>query len=173
MAKVNKKPFHCIPLAAFAHNSHSTLSSKVRKVEESAPLVSELKSSNWEGFFFLLNGRFVKFFCAPSTTDVPEGFSVNQLEEAREGGDLHLTCSANKYLYTALSWQRLNATEESRTPVWNIHHLEPGEFSNSVVLMLENLTDGDSGVYRCSALHIISGRELHLDTQVEVTSESL
>uniref|UniRef100_A0A3Q2D9Q0 receptor protein-tyrosine kinase n=1 Tax=Cyprinodon variegatus TaxID=28743 RepID=A0A3Q2D9Q0_CYPVA len=102
-------------------------------------------------------------------TDVPEGFSVNQLEEAREGGDLHLTCSANKYLYTALSWQRLNATEESRTPAWNIHHLEPGEFSNSVVLMLENLTDGDSGVYRCSALHIISGRELHLDTQVEVT----
>ncbi|MEQ2161592.1 hypothetical protein GOODEAATRI_011015, partial [Goodea atripinnis] len=104
---------------------------------------------------------------------VPEGFSVNQLEQAREGGDLHLTCSANKHLYTALSWRKLNDTGESRTPAWNIHLLEPGEFSNTVVLMLKNLTGRDSGAYRCSALHVISGREIHLDTQVEVTSESL
>uniref|UniRef100_M4A5T9 receptor protein-tyrosine kinase n=1 Tax=Xiphophorus maculatus TaxID=8083 RepID=M4A5T9_XIPMA len=103
-------------------------------------------------------------------TDVPEGFSVNQLEPAREGGDLHLTCSANKYLYTALSWRKLNDTGESRTPAWNIHHLEPGEFSNTVVLMLTNLTSGDSGAYRCSAQHVTSGQEKHLDTQVEVTT---
>ncbi|KAF6727277.1 Vascular endothelial growth factor receptor 1 [Oryzias melastigma] len=39
-------------------------------------------------------------------TDVPGGFCVKQQEEeAREGGDLHLTCLANKYLYAALSWQ--------------------------------------------------------------------
>ncbi|XP_047205627.1 vascular endothelial growth factor receptor 1 isoform X2 [Girardinichthys multiradiatus] len=102
-------------------------------------------------------------------TDVPEGFSVNQLEQAREGGDLHLTCSANKHLYTGLSWRKLNDTGESHTPAWNIHLLEPGEFSNTVVLMLKNLTGRDSGAYRCSALHVISGREIHLDTQVEVT----
>ncbi|KAM4544345.1 vascular endothelial growth factor receptor 1 [Fundulus diaphanus] len=101
-------------------------------------------------------------------TDVPDGFSVAQLEQAREGGDLHLACSANKYLYTALSWRKLNDTGGSRSPAWNTHHLEPGEFSNTVVLTLKNLTGEDSGAYRCSALQVISGRELHLDTQVEV-----
>ncbi|XP_014822635.1 PREDICTED: vascular endothelial growth factor receptor 1-like isoform X1 [Poecilia mexicana] len=103
-------------------------------------------------------------------TDVPEGFGVSQLEPAREGGDLHLACSANKYLYTALSWRKLNDTGEPRTPSWNVYHLEPGEFSNTVVLMLTNLTGGDSGAYRCSAQHVVSGQEKHLDTQVEVTT---
>uniref|UniRef100_A0A3B3VYZ9 receptor protein-tyrosine kinase n=1 Tax=Poecilia latipinna TaxID=48699 RepID=A0A3B3VYZ9_9TELE len=103
-------------------------------------------------------------------TDVPEGFGVSQLEPAREGGDLHLACSANKYLYTALSWRKLNDTGEPRTPSWSVHHLEPGEFSNTVVLMLTNLTGGDSGAYRCSAQHVVSGQEKHLDTQVEVTT---
>ncbi|XP_041824241.1 vascular endothelial growth factor receptor 1 isoform X2 [Melanotaenia boesemani] len=102
-------------------------------------------------------------------TDVPEGFSVNQLDEAREGGDLHLTCSANKYLYTALSWQQVNDTGESHHHALNIHQPISGEFSNSLVLLLSNLTARDSGTYRCFTRHLITGQETHLDTQVVVT----
>ncbi|XP_008286630.1 vascular endothelial growth factor receptor 1-like isoform X1 [Stegastes partitus] len=104
-------------------------------------------------------------------TDVPGGFSVNQQEEAREGGDLHLTCLANKYLYTALWWQHVNDTEEAQTlvPALNNQHLTFGEFSNSLVLLLSNLTANDSGAYRCSARHLVTGQKTHLDTQVEVT----
>ncbi|XP_069007813.1 vascular endothelial growth factor receptor 1 isoform X3 [Embiotoca jacksoni] len=104
-------------------------------------------------------------------TDVPGGFCVNQQEEAREGGDLHLTCLANKYLYTALSWQPVNESEEaqSRSPALNIQPLTLGEFSNSLVLLLSNLTARDSGSYRCSARHLVTGKETHLETQVVVT----
>uniref|UniRef100_A0A3Q3A5K3 receptor protein-tyrosine kinase n=1 Tax=Kryptolebias marmoratus TaxID=37003 RepID=A0A3Q3A5K3_KRYMA len=102
-------------------------------------------------------------------TDVPGGFSVSQREEAREGRDLRLTCSANKYLYTELSWQRVNNTGGSLATGLNIHQPPLGEFSASLVLLLSNLTARDSGVYRCSALHVITGQETHLDTQVVVT----
>ncbi|TDG97301.1 hypothetical protein EPR50_G00224400 [Perca flavescens] len=104
-------------------------------------------------------------------TDVPGGFSVSQREEPREGGELHLTCVANKYLYTALSWQRVNDTEgaQSHSPVLSSQQLTLGEFSNSLVLLLSNLTARDSGAYRCSAHHLIIGQEAHLDTQVAVT----
>uniref|UniRef100_A0A3Q1GY33 receptor protein-tyrosine kinase n=1 Tax=Acanthochromis polyacanthus TaxID=80966 RepID=A0A3Q1GY33_9TELE len=104
-------------------------------------------------------------------TDVPGGFSVNQQEEAREGGDLHLTCLANKYLYTALSWQQVYDTQEAQTcrPALNNQQLTLGEFSNSLILLLSNLTARDSGAYRCTARHLVTRQETHIDTEVEVT----
>uniref|UniRef100_A0A672J3P1 receptor protein-tyrosine kinase n=1 Tax=Salarias fasciatus TaxID=181472 RepID=A0A672J3P1_SALFA len=107
----------------------------------------------------------------PPPPDVPGGFSVAQQEAAREGGDLRLTCSANKYLYGALSWRRASDRGEvqSLRPALNIQQLAIGEFSASLVLVLSNLTARDSGTYRCSAHHLVTGQETHLDTQVEVT----
>lgn len=111
------------------------------------------------------------YFSALSPSDVPGGFCVKQMEEAREGGDLRLTCLANKYLYTALSWQRMNNTEEAQSRGSNNQQFMVGDFSNSLVLLISNLTARDSGAYRCSARHIVTGQETHLETQVEVTSE--
>uniref|UniRef100_A0A671TXM8 receptor protein-tyrosine kinase n=1 Tax=Sparus aurata TaxID=8175 RepID=A0A671TXM8_SPAAU len=104
-------------------------------------------------------------------TDVPGGFSVSQREEPREGRDLHLTCVANRYLYTALSWQKVNNTEyaHSSIPAPSSQQLTSGEFSNSLILLISNLTARDSGAYRCSARHLITRRKTHLDTQVVVT----
>lgn len=106
-------------------------------------------------------------------SDVPEGFSVNQQEEPIEGGDLHLTCVANKYLYTMLSWKKVNDTEDAQSwsPDPSEQQLISGEFSNSLVLLLSNLTARDSGAYRCSGRHLITRQEIHLDTQVVVKSE--
>ncbi|KAM7369918.1 hypothetical protein PAMP_011206 [Pampus punctatissimus] len=103
-------------------------------------------------------------------TDVPGGFSVSKREEPREGGDLHLTCIANKYLFTALSWQRVNNTEDVRPQSPALSSVvTSGKFSHSLLLLLSNLTARDSGTYRCSAHHLITGQEMHLDTQVVVT----
>lgn len=113
------------------------------------------------------------FFCCPS--DVPGGFIINQEEEPREGRDLHLTCVANKYLYTAVSWQQVNDTEDVQSrgsALMSSQQFTSGEYSNSLVLLLSNLTARDSGAYRCSARHLVTGQETHLDTQVVVTSES-
>ncbi|KAM9839361.1 LOW QUALITY PROTEIN: vascular endothelial growth factor receptor 1 [Aulostomus maculatus] len=104
-------------------------------------------------------------------TDIPGGFSVSQSEEPREGSDLLLTCVANKYLYTALSWRRVNDTDDAQSgsPALN-GDLTSGEFSNSLLLLLSNLTARDSGTYRCSTHHLITGQEIHLDTQVVVST---
>ncbi|KAF7654021.1 hypothetical protein LDENG_00075510 [Lucifuga dentata] len=103
-------------------------------------------------------------------TDVPGGFSVTQGAEPREGGNLQLTCIANKYLYTALSWQWVMNTQdvESKSLVLS-GQLTCGEFSNSLNLSLSNLTARESGTYRCSAYHVLTKQETYLDTQVVVT----
>uniref|UniRef100_I3K9I3 receptor protein-tyrosine kinase n=1 Tax=Oreochromis niloticus TaxID=8128 RepID=I3K9I3_ORENI len=121
--------------------------------------------------YLLLTSSFqlIMYFSALSPSDVPGGFCVKQMEEAREGGDLRLTCLANKYLYTALSWQRMNNTEEAQSRGLNNQQFMVGDFSNSLVLLISNLTARDSGAYRCSARHIVTGQETHLETQVEVT----
>ncbi|XP_034562745.1 vascular endothelial growth factor receptor 1 isoform X2 [Notolabrus celidotus] len=104
-------------------------------------------------------------------TDIPGGFSVRQREEPREGGDLHLTCAANKYLYTVLSWQRVNDIKADQPWSSNLSSLQftSGQYSNTLDLWLSNLTARNSAVYRCSAHHIITGQEMHLDIQVVVT----
>lgn len=102
-----------------------------------------------------------------SPSDVPGGFSVIQGPEPREGGYLNLTCAANRHLYAALSWRRLDRPESALSG----RRLTPGEFSNFLALAISNLTAGHSGVYRCSASHRVSGKETHLDTQVAVISE--
>lgn len=189
MAKVNKRPFHCI--AAGTHNSHLTLSSKVIKWRigwiSSPGLVHQTGPSHAgrdterafhpeisEGLHLVpAPSPLLHIFSPPFPPDVTGGFSVSQREEPREGGDLHLTCVANKYLYTALSWQRVNDTEDAQTssPAMSSQQLTSGEFSNRLVLLLSNLTARDSGAYRCSTRHLITGQEAQLDTQVVVTSE--
>lgn len=98
---------------------------------------------------------------------------MSQREEPREGRDLQITCVANKYLYTSLSWYKVIDTKGgySSGSALSNHRLTSGEFSNFLVLFLNNLTVRDSGAYRCSAHHLITGQETHLDTHVVVTSE--
>lgn len=98
---------------------------------------------------------------------------MSQREEPREGGDLHLTCAANKYLYTGLSWRRVTGMEDARRrgSALSGQQRVAGEFSDSLVLLVHNLTTGDSGRYRCSAQHLVTGQETHLDTQVWVRGE--
>ncbi|KAG5850693.1 hypothetical protein ANANG_G00085160 [Anguilla anguilla] len=128
-------------------------------------------------------------------TDVPNGFSIDLEEEPREGNDGHLACTANKFLYTALSWKRAMPTHTvmparptpdiipilmatSTAPAQDIAakptrpalvtKLWMGEFSHTLYLTLPNLTEQDSGTYICIAQHLLSGEELHLETQLKV-----
>ncbi|XP_054621079.1 vascular endothelial growth factor receptor 1 isoform X3 [Dunckerocampus dactyliophorus] len=102
-------------------------------------------------------------------TDVPGGFGVSLGEEPTEGGDLHLTCRANKHLYTALSWRRLDHTHGSSRGASLHTHLTTGDFSLSLLLLLSNLSAEDSGAYGCSAHNLVTGLETHLVTQVKVS----
>lgn len=99
---------------------------------------------------------------------------MSQGEEPREGGDLQLTCAVNRYLYTALSWRRVVDTEDARPrgSALSGQKRVAGNFSDSLLLLMHNLTTADSGKYRCSAHHLVTGQQTHLDAQVLVRSES-
>ncbi|XP_077409815.1 vascular endothelial growth factor receptor 1 isoform X2 [Vanacampus margaritifer] len=105
-------------------------------------------------------------------TDVLGGFAVIQNGDSREGGDLRLTCSANKHLYTSLSWRRLHPAGGGAggggggTTVHG--HPSTGEFSHSLRLSLSNLSTQDSGAYMCAARHGVTGQEVHQVAQVKV-----
>uniref|UniRef100_A0A4W4FV06 receptor protein-tyrosine kinase n=1 Tax=Electrophorus electricus TaxID=8005 RepID=A0A4W4FV06_ELEEL len=102
-------------------------------------------------------------------TDIPGGFSISLEDEPREGGDSHLSCAANKHLYSNVSWYRVaNGSSVVRGAALG-GELSEGEFSFTLRLMLRNLTAHSSGTYRCSATHLPTGEHLHLDTVVEVT----
>uniref|UniRef100_A0A8C1HXY4 receptor protein-tyrosine kinase n=2 Tax=Cyprinus carpio TaxID=7962 RepID=A0A8C1HXY4_CYPCA len=103
-------------------------------------------------------------------TDVKGGLIASLEEEPREGGDLRLVCIANRHLYSDLSWYRLtnqSTTSEGASVLGG--ELKEGQFSHTLQLLLKNVTAQDSGTYRCSATHLLTGEHTHLDTAVEVT----
>ncbi|XP_061777484.1 vascular endothelial growth factor receptor 1 isoform X2 [Nerophis ophidion] len=103
-------------------------------------------------------------------SDVPGGFGVSLGEEATEGGEVRLTCRANKHLYAAPSWRRLSHAHDPSRGVALRAELTTGKFSHSLLLLLSNLSTGDSGAYRCSARHLVTGLETHLVRQVKVSA---
>lgn len=107
-------------------------------------------------------------------TDVKGGLIASLEEEPREGGDLRLVCIANRHLYSDLSWYRLtnqSTTSEGASVLGG--ELKEGQFSHTLQLLLKNVTAQDSGTYRCSVTHLLTGEHTHLDTAVEVTGVSL
>ncbi|XP_030622984.1 vascular endothelial growth factor receptor 1 [Chanos chanos] len=103
-------------------------------------------------------------------TDVPGGFSVTLEEEPQEGRNLHLSCVANKHLYTQLSWHKVkNSTEATPTGSGLASELTVGRYSLTLRLLLRNLTSQDSGTYRCSTHHLLTRETSHLETHVDVT----
>ncbi|KAI5627449.1 vascular endothelial growth factor receptor 1 isoform 1 precursor [Silurus asotus] len=104
-------------------------------------------------------------------TDVQGGFSISgESEEGpREGRDYHLSCVANKHLYSNMSWHRVTGSSASMVegpPLAG--KLTEGEYSLTLRLTLTNLTAQDSGTYRCSATHLVTGQPSHQEALVTV-----
>lgn len=107
-------------------------------------------------------------------TDVKGGLIASLEEEPREGRDLRLVCIANRHLYSDLSWHRTtNQSTVSEGASVLGGELTEGRFSHILLLLLKNVTAQDSGTYRCSATHLLTGDRTHLDIAVEVTGVSL
>uniref|UniRef100_W5L4K5 receptor protein-tyrosine kinase n=1 Tax=Astyanax mexicanus TaxID=7994 RepID=W5L4K5_ASTMX len=98
-------------------------------------------------------------------TDISGGFSVSLDNEPRERADVHLSCVANKHLYSNVSWYRV--TNTSAVPMGG--ELTQEEFSLTLRLMLRNLTARNSGLYRCFATHLFTGEHAYMETLVKVT----
>lgn len=115
-------------------------------------------------------------FFIPPITDVQGGFSISgeSVEGPREGRDYHLSCVANKHLYSNMSWHRmLGSTASNMDSPPLVGELTEGEYSLTLSLTLMNLTAQDSGMYRCSATHLVTGQHSHQDALVAVAGVCL
>lgn len=201
MAKVNKKPFHCIPLAVFTDNGHSTLSPNFERRKKQAPRSNQLgqfqapdrkwahESRNRDGSFIKDHLRFI--FCSPLQPSPhllprvlsPSSESLHVLSAFPSDvpGGFSVIQGAEPTEGGHLNLTCIANRHLYTALSWRrLHHRESprsshqptsGPYSNFLVLSISNLTAGHSGVYRCSARHRVSGKESHLDATVAVISE--
>lgn len=95
-------------------------------------------------------------------------------EGPREGRDYHLSCVANKHLYSNMSWYRV--TSSSAGLIYSpplVGELTEGEYSLNLRLTLSNLSSQDSGTYRCSVTHLVTGKQSHQDARMAVAGVCL
>ncbi|XP_015196874.2 vascular endothelial growth factor receptor 1 isoform X2 [Lepisosteus oculatus] len=109
--------------------------------------------------------RDISFF----VTDVPNGFSVEVEESPTEGAEMRLACTANRFLYTGVTWHLPTHTgPRALAEGGNRSQLALGEYSNTLHLRLGNITQEHSGTYTCTARRRHTGEIARLEQRVDV-----
>lgn len=78
---------------------------------------------------------------------------------------------ANKHLYSNMSWVRVTGNSTGSPSL--VGELTEGEYSLTLRLTLANLTAQDSGRYRCSATHLVTGQQSYQEELVTVAGVCL
>ncbi|KAG9491909.1 hypothetical protein GDO78_000417 [Eleutherodactylus coqui] len=106
-------------------------------------------------------------------TDVPSGFHISMDRMAKEGENMTLTCSVNKYLYTNISWI-LRRRVGNRTTNHNISKQKnaiTAEYSTILTVVIQNATQSDSGNYECRATNIFTGDIISQSKDITIKGE--
>ncbi|XP_068123110.1 vascular endothelial growth factor receptor 1 isoform X2 [Hyperolius riggenbachi] len=113
--------------------------------------------------------RNIRFF----VTDVPNGFHISLDKVPKEGENMTLTCSVNKYLYNSISWV-LRRKVGNRTINHSISKQRSSittEYSTVLTATVHNTTRADSGVYECRATNTYTGDIFSQSKQVIIRGE--
>lgn len=108
-------------------------------------------------------------------SDVQNGFSVTLDKIPKEGENMTLTCSVNKYLYTNITWI-LRRRVGNRTINHSISKQRSAittEYSTILTATVHNATQADSGVYECRATNTYSGDIVSQSKIIAITGEHL
>ncbi|KAM4044263.1 vascular endothelial growth factor receptor 1 isoform 1-T1 [Anomaloglossus baeobatrachus] len=92
-------------------------------------------------------------------TDVPNGFHITTDRLAKEGENMTLTCSVNKYLYTNISWilRRRVGNRTINHSISKHRNAITTEYSTILTVVVQNATQADSGIYECRATNTFTG----------------
>ncbi|XP_066555062.1 vascular endothelial growth factor receptor 1 isoform X2 [Amia ocellicauda] len=102
-------------------------------------------------------------------SEIPSGFSVELEEVPMEGAGLRLVCKANRYLYTDLAWHLPTQRATQLSGVWaEGMELSTGQYSNSLLLRIYNVSQEHAGIYACSARNVRTGEIVRLESSVQV-----
>ncbi|CAH2225151.1 vascular endothelial growth factor receptor 1 [Pelobates cultripes] len=107
-------------------------------------------------------------------TDVPNGLQISLNKEPSEGEDFILSCTANKYLYTDISWTLIR-TAKNRTTHHSISkHRDAitNQYSTTLTALIRNTTHADSGIYSCKAKNIHTGEIVQERREIVIKGEN-
>ncbi|KAM3934731.1 vascular endothelial growth factor receptor 1 [Leptodactylus fuscus] len=92
-------------------------------------------------------------------TDVLSGFHISMDKLAKEGENMTLTCSVNKYLYTNISWilRRKVGNRTINHSISKHRNAITTEYSTILTAVIQNATQADSGIYECRATNTFTG----------------
>ncbi|XP_044140576.1 vascular endothelial growth factor receptor 1 [Bufo gargarizans] len=106
-------------------------------------------------------------------TDVPSGFHISIDRVAKEGENMTLTCSVNKYLYKNISWI-LRRRVGNRTINHSISKQRSAiatEYSTILTAVIQNATQADSGTYECRATNTFTGDVMSQSKDIVIKGE--
>ncbi|NWV13207.1 VGFR4 factor, partial [Ptilonorhynchus violaceus] len=87
--------------------------------------------------------RSIEFY----VSDVPSGLQAASQVTAIVGNDIQLTCRASKYIYPHLGWYYPSSAPAPGGSVLR----STGRYSMSLTLLIPNVTEEQSGLYKCRA----------------------
>ncbi|XP_041116100.1 vascular endothelial growth factor receptor 1-like [Polyodon spathula] len=105
-------------------------------------------------------------------TEVPNGFSIELERVPTEGEDLRLACKANRFLYTDVAWTiESGADSGAGLALPNSREGVQGEYSDTMLLEVKNVSQEHSATYVCTARHVHTGKEVRLKKRIDVIAQ--
>ncbi|XP_069825972.1 vascular endothelial growth factor receptor 1 [Dendropsophus ebraccatus] len=106
-------------------------------------------------------------------TDVPSGFHISMDRLAKEGENMTLTCSINKYLYTNISWilRRRVGNRTINHSISKQRNAITTEYSTVLTAVIQNATHADSGTYECRATNTFTGDVMSQSKDITIKGE--
>ncbi|XP_075055044.1 vascular endothelial growth factor receptor 1 [Mixophyes fleayi] len=106
-------------------------------------------------------------------TDVPNGFHISADKVPKEGENMTLTCSVNKYLYTNISWilRRRVGNRTMNHSISKQRNAVTREYSTVLTAVIQNATRADSGIYECRAVNVYTGDIISKSKEITIDGE--
>ncbi|XP_041051101.1 vascular endothelial growth factor receptor kdr-like isoform X1 [Carcharodon carcharias] len=108
-------------------------------------------------------------------TDQPDvlHLKANINESQTEGGDLTLTCIIRKYLINEFTWYYQSLVKSSEVNLNSSTQTVYGNYSNTLSLQLRNVTERDTGIYKCRAMNKTSKEQYEKRTMVYIKPKTI
>ncbi|XP_078067464.1 vascular endothelial growth factor receptor kdr-like [Mustelus asterias] len=115
--------------------------------------------------------RGINFF----VTDQPDVLhlkaSVN--ESRTEGDDLNLTCVITKYYMNELAWYYQSSVKSAEVNLNSSTQTVYGNYSNSLFLSIRNVTERNTGIYKCRVMNKTSKEQYEKRTMVYIKLKTI
>ncbi|XP_072361741.1 vascular endothelial growth factor receptor kdr-like [Scyliorhinus torazame] len=108
-------------------------------------------------------------------TDQPDvlHLKANVNESQTEGGDLNLTCTITKYYMNEFAWYYQSSVKSPDINLYSSTQTVYGNYSNTLFLSIRNVTERNTGIYKCRAMNKTSKEQYEQHTMVYIKPKTI